>query len=148
MLCCHSSVFKIASEIHGNNILKRNQNLVTERREEGCISYVKIVSSIFCQLRSVNLDEIRGGVWSHLYIVHDWSCTLPGGTILDICSYLKLDLFFLLYPANFYVRFCKSFAIIWNMGISSMRLFTLSYDMQVRSHLCKMEMNEESTLVE
>jgi hypothetical protein len=28
-----------------------------------------------------------------------------------------------------------------------MCLFTLSYDMQVWSHLCKMEMNEESTLV-
>jgi hypothetical protein len=35
---------------------------------------------------------------------------------------------------------------IWE--ISSMCLFTLSYDMQVRSHPCKMEMNEESTLVE
>jgi hypothetical protein len=26
---------------------------------------------------------------------------------LTICSYPKLDLFFLLYTANFYVRFCK-----------------------------------------
>jgi hypothetical protein len=35
---------------------------------------------------------------------------------------------------------------IWK--ISSLCLFTLSYDMQVWSHLCKMEMNEESTFVE